>query len=209
MIDEAFTWLIGSAWRPSLRLRYGMASMQNARGASAGPNPAHLQNGLPVTDTITGRLFLCLKRQSAFFNPKQTIEVTILAKRYQQIKRMPRKMRRAMRRETQMPRSVNLPAVMSRADSADMRIKTASIFKAQWINLKKGTGSLRNRSEIFSDTITQELHKTKAAFMFFIKPLFCKLLILLVPKEGVEPSCPRGARDFESRASASSATSAR
>ena len=30
----------------------------------------------------------------------------------------------------------------------------------------------------------------------------------LVPKEGVEPSCPRGARDFESRASASSATSA-
>ena len=30
----------------------------------------------------------------------------------------------------------------------------------------------------------------------------------LVPKEGVEPSCPQGARDFESRASASSATSA-
>jgi len=49
-----------------------------------------------------------------------------------------------------------------------MRIKTVSIFRAQWINWKKGTGSLRNRSEIFSDTITQELHKTKAAFMFFM-----------------------------------------
>ena len=30
----------------------------------------------------------------------------------------------------------------------------------------------------------------------------------VVPKGGVEPPCPRGARDFESRASASSATSA-
>ena len=30
----------------------------------------------------------------------------------------------------------------------------------------------------------------------------------VVPKEGVEPSCPQGARDFESRASANSATSA-
>jgi hypothetical protein len=31
---------------------------------------------------------------------------------------------------------------------------------------------------------------------------------ILVPKEGLEPSCPQGARDFESRASANSATSA-
>jgi hypothetical protein len=36
----------------------------------------------------------------------------------------------------------------------------------------------------------------------------CKCLILMVPKGGVEPPWPQGPRDFESRASASSATSA-
>ena len=43
---------------------------------------------------------------------------------------------------------------------------------------------------------------------FFSGDRSAKSLILLVPKEGVEPPWPQGPRDFESRASANSATSA-
>ena len=78
-----------------------------------------------------------------------------MAKRYQQMKRMPRKLRRAMRREAQRPRSVNLPAVTSRADSADKPVKQSSSSKTRqsrrdgYVNMLNKYGTSRDNSTAY------------------------------------------------------------